>query len=278
MILRINLNTRNLQLKKIIITVAALISTGALYAEENSSWGYSEQTGSENWATLSADNFACTGKNQSPINLTGFIEADLSPIEIDYMKGGYEIVNNGHTIQVNVKEGSSIKLDGHMFNLLQVHFHAPSENNINGKSYPLEAHLVHSDTQGNLAVIAVMFEQGIPDKGLEVKTDKYGSRQVVAAASPNKWLRNIWSAMPLHAGETQNLSDMVNVADILPKHQDYYRFNGSLTTPPCSEGVRWIVMKDSIIVQKQQIDAFKDILHEPNNRPLQPVNARVILQ
>jgi len=218
---------------------------------------YSGQTGSENWATLSADNFACTGKNQSPINLTGFIEADLTPIKFDYQQGGHEVINNGHTIQVNFNEGSSIELDGHSFNLLQVHFHAPSENHINGKSYPLEAHLVHADKDGNLAVVAVMYEQG---------------------SLAHDGIKAIWSSMPEKAGETQKLPAMMNVSGILPKSREYYRFNGSLTTPPCSEGVQWLVMKDSVVVEKQQIDAFVNVLHESNNRPIQAINSRAILK
>ncbi len=258
--------------------MASLVFTSNVFAESNTSWGYSGDIGPEKWANLTEDNFACTGNNQSPINLTGFTEADLTPIEIDYQQGGYEIVNNGHTIQMNYKKGSSIKLEGQTFNLLQVHFHAPSENHINGKSYPLEAHLVHQNEQGGLAVIAIMFEQGIPNKGLEVETDKFGSRKVIAVASPNKWLKNIWSVMPSNAKEAHTLNEMVNVIDILPKKQEYYRFDGSLTTPPCSEGVQWIVMKKVMAVQSQQIDAFISVLHEPNNRPLQPINSRTVLQ
>lgn len=243
-------------MKKLTILAAALLSTNVAYAE-GTSWGYSEHNGSENWAALSADNFACTGKNQSPVNLTGFIEADLSPIAFDYKQAGHEVINNGHTIQVNFKEGSSIKLDGHQFNLLQVHFHEPSENHINGKSYPLEAHLVHADEQGNLAVVAVMYELG---------------------DATHEGIKAIWSAMPEKAGETQKLATMMDVSDIIPKNRDYYRFNGSLTTPPCSEGVQWLVMKDSVTVGQQQIDAFVNILHEPNNRPIQAINSRAILE
>lgn len=265
-------------MSKLIIMAAAIISTSAVYAESSFNWGYSAHNGSENWATLSADNFTCTGKNQSPINLTGFIDADLPPLEIDYQQGGHEVVNNGHTIQVNYEEGSSIKLDGHTFNLLQTHFHAPSENHINGQSYPLKAHLVHADVLGNLTVIAVMFAQGPPNTGLEVKTDKYGSRLIVAAPSANKWLKKTWSVMPQSAGKKHTFSDKVNVANILPKNRDYYRFDGSLTTPPCSEGVRWLVMKEIVTVSKQQIDTFRDVLHEPNNRPLQAINSRIILK
>lgn len=242
-------------MKHTLIAICALIGLSGC-ATHSSHWGYSGHEGSENWAALSADNFACSGKNQSPINLSGFIEADLAPIKFNYEPGGDEILNNGHTVQINYKKGSSITLDGKTFELLQFHFHAPSENHINGNSYPLEAHLVHADKDGNLAVVAVMFKEG----------------------NTNSGLKDAWSIMPKHAGDKHQLPNQLNVNNILPNSREYYRFNGSLTTPPCSEGVRWLVMKDAITASKQQIEAFSSVLHEPNNRPLQAVNARPILK
>ncbi len=243
-------------MKKSIVFVCVLMASGSAYSGAKSHWGYSGHEGPESWAKLSADNFACSGKNQSPINLTGFVESGLSPIEFDYKQGGNEILNNGHTVQVNYEAGSSIKVDGQTFNLLQFHFHAPSENHIDGKSYPMEAHLVHADKDGNLAVVAVMFDKGEANKGLQ----------------------QAWAEMPGHTGDKNQLSKAVSVDDILPENRDFYRFNGSLTTPPCSEGVRWLVMKEAMSASGQQIDAFANILQEPNNRPIQAVNARVILK
>lgn len=243
-------------MKKTIIIACALLVSGNVYAEGKAHWGYSGHEGPENWAKLSADFSACTGKNQSPINITGFTEAELTPIEFNYKSGGNEILNNGHTVQVNYEKGSNIKVDGNKFNLLQFHFHSPSENQINGKSFPLEAHLVHADENGNLAVVAVMFEQGAANAGLEKP----------------------WSKMPQKAGDKNVLSEAVAVDGILPENRDYYRFNGSLTTPPCSEGVRWLVMKNPLSASKEQIDAFSHSLHGPNNRPIQTVNARLILK
>lgn len=243
-------------MKKSMFFFCALFASASVFSDNSAHWGYSGHEGPENWATLSSDNFACSGKNQSPINLSGFIESELTPIVFNYKQGGHEILNNGHTIQVNYEKGSSIKVDGKAFNLLQLHFHAPSENHINGHSYPLEVHLVHADKNGNLAVVAVMFKQGAANKGL----------------------KKAWSNMPEHAGDKHSLAQTVSANDILPKSRRHYRFNGSLTTPPCSEGVRWLVMKHSVTASKQQIDSFSDVLHEPNNRPLQAVNARLILK
>ena len=243
-------------IRKTIVFICVVVASSSVYSETKSHWGYSGHEGPENWAKISTDNFACSGKNQSPINLSGFIEADLLPIQFHYKQGGYEILNNGHTVQVNYKQGSNIKVDEHTFDLLQFHFHAPSENHINDHSYPLEAHLVHADKNGNLAVVAVMFKEG----------------------PVNNELKKAWSLMPNHIGDKHELSESVDVNNLLPKNRGYYRFNGSLTTPPCSEGVRWLVMKNVVTVSKEQINAFSHVLHEPNNRPLQAINSRVILK
>jgi len=242
-------------MKKNIIAFCAIATLSTGCATQSSHWGYSGDEGPENWATLSDDNYACSGKNQSPINLTNFTQAKLNPIKFNYQAGGHEILNNGHTVQLNYQDGSHIKIDGKTFSLLQFHFHTPSENNINNQSFPLEAHLVHADKDGNLAVVAVMFKEGAANKALE----------------------QAWEKMPKHAGDKHQLSSSVNVNDILPLNRDYYRFNGSLTTPPCSEGVRWLVMKQAITVSKQQIATFSEVLHEPNNRPIQAINARTVL-
>ncbi|WP_227368097.1 carbonic anhydrase [Halomonas sp. M20] len=243
-------------MKKALCLSAVLLASGAANAEGEAKWGYSGDKGPENWAALSPDNAICSGKNQSPINLTGFIEAELQPITFDYQKGGQEILNNGHTVQVNYASGSSIEVDGINFDLKQFHFHAPSENHIEGKSYPLEAHLVHASEEGDLAVVAVMFEEGEANEGL-----KQG-----------------WANMPEQAGDEHPLSEQASASALLPSDRDYYRFNGSLTTPPCTQGVRWLVMKQPLTASQEQIERFADVLHEPNNRSLQPVNARPVLQ
>jgi carbonic anhydrase len=243
-------------MKKVALISCMLIASSAAYADHPIHWTYSGEEGPDNWAKLAPEFSACSGKNQSPINLMGFIEADLKPIVFAYQAGGKEILNNGHTVQVNYAEGSSITVDGIQFGLKQFHFHAPSENEINGKLYPMEAHLVHGDKDGNLAVIAVMFVEG----------------------DENKTLVAAWSQIPEHPGDKQALSSPVVAEGLLPANRDYYRFNGSLTTPPCTEGVRWLVMKELVPLSKQQIETFAHVMHHPNNRPVQPVNARPVLQ
>lgn len=233
-----------------------LLASGTALAVETVHWTYSGEKGPEHWATLTPEFSACNGKNQSPINLTEFIEAELPPIEFFYQAGGNVISNNGHTVQVKYADGSSISVDGIQFVLQQFHFHAPSENHINGKSYPMEVHLVHADKSGNLAVVALMFEEG----------------------KENKALAKLWPLMPDSEGKQNALPDPFDVRDLLPSDRDYYRFNGSLTTPPCTEGVRWLVLKTPISVSKEQVAVFSKVMHHPNNRPIQPVYARPVLQ
>jgi len=219
-------------------------------------WSYEGEGAPENWARIDKKFFMCKeGKNQSPINLTRFTEAELPAIQFDYHLISTEILNNGHTEQVSVEKGSSITVDGKEFDLKQFHFHTPSENNINGDAYPLEAHFVHASKNGELAVIAVMFEEG----------------------KENEALNELWKNMPTHTGKHHKI-DAKHLNALLPKDRDYYRFNGSLTTPPCTEGVRWLVMKKSVTLSKAQIETFAKVMHRHNNRPIQPVNARAILQ
>lgn len=225
--------------------------------EKPTHWFYSGEGGPENWVKLSPKYADCGGKNQSPINLTGFISATLNQIKISYQQGGggYEILNNGHAVQVNYATGSSIWVDGIQFYLKQFHFHEPSENYINGKPYDMEAHLVHQDQYGNYAVIALMFTKGVE----------------------NKALAKIWSPLP-EDGKTIKLNTPFDVAELLPEKHDYYRYNGSLTTPPCNEGVLWLVLKQPLTASEAQIKDFRNVMHHPNNRPLQPVNARAVLE
>ena len=219
-------------------------------------WSYEGEGAPENWAKIDKKFFMCKeGRNQSPINLTGFIESDLPAIKFDYNLVSTEMLDNGHTEQVNVKAGSSISIDGISFELKQFHFHTPSENNINGNSFPLEAHFVHASANKDLAVVAVMFEEG----------------------KANEALTELWEKMPEHAGEHHTIHAK-HLDALLPKSREYYRFNGSLTTPPCTEGVRWLVMKTPITISRPQIDKFAKIMHLHNNRPLQAVNARYILK
>ena len=241
-------------MRKSLLVAALLLSPTAFAATTH--WEYSGEACPAKWASLTPEYGQCAGSNQSPVNLTGMVEAKLAPLQFHYQTGGKTLVNNGHTIQVNYAPGSTLELDGMRFELKQFHFHAPSENLIEGKSYPLEGHLVHANDRGELAVVAVMFEPGRANAALSLA----------------------WQVLPAKAGESHGLKEPVSAEQLLPAKRDYYRFSGSLTTPPCSEGVRWLVMKEPVQVSQAQIDAFKAVMHHPNNRPVQPLNGRLVLQ
>ncbi len=238
-------------------TVLAIFTTFLATSCFANSWGYSGGSGPEHWSDMDSSFSTCgSGVNQSPINLTRMVETNLTPLKLNYQAGGNQIINNGHSIQINYASGSTLSLDGDTYSLKQFHFHAPSENRIEGESFPMEAHFVHADKEGHLAVIAVMFKVG----------------------QENLELEKAWKSMPNKPQEKQTLTDEVNAASLLPKSHDYYRFNGSLTTPPCSEGVKWFVMKNYETVSSEQISKFTKIMAHPNNRPIQSINARAVMQ
>jgi len=240
--------------KHLVMFAAAIFVSASAYAGH---WTYEGEEGPEHWGELSPDFEACLkGKSQSPIDIQREIEAAKAvPIKFDYAADASEILNNGHTVQANIAAGSSITVDGTEFQLKQFHFHTPSENLIHGQSFPMEMHLVHADKDGNLAVVGVMIKEG----------------------KENAALAKLWAQLPRHADEKNALSARVNPSSLLPESRGYYRFDGSLTTPPCSEGVRWLVLKDPISASKEQVEAFAGVVHERNARPVQAVNARIIV-
>lgn len=244
-------------MKALMKLVLAPLGMLAVQTAQAQHWGYTGAAGPEHWSELESDYAMCgLGRNQSPIDLAGFLEADLKPLAFSYRAGAVDIVNNGHSVQISYAPGSMLSVDGHVFELKQFHFHAPSENRINGKSFPLEVHIVHEDQDGNLAVVAALYEDG--------------------AADP--LLSKLWDAVPAEEGAKAALPAGLNVMGLLPSDRDYYRYNGSLTTPPCSEGVWWLVMKQQKTVSPEQVQRFANVLGFANNRPLQPVNARVVAQ
>ncbi|PIE44842.1 MAG: carbonic anhydrase [Gammaproteobacteria bacterium] len=233
-----------------------LLFTSVAQASDKAHWGYTGTVGPKNWQNLSPKFSVCGGENQSPVNLTGFIEAELTPLKLSYNEGGKEITNNGHSVQVNYSPGSTLFIGNESFELKQFHFHSPSENHINGKSYPFESHFVHVNKDGKIAVVSVLYNEG----------------------EENKALAEFWSQLPERQHETKKLKKAVNAALLLPDNKDYYYFNGSLTTPPCTEGVRWFVFKEALSISKEQLDTFSSVMPQKNNRPLQPKNARPILK
>ncbi|MGF1789285.1 carbonic anhydrase [Photobacterium profundum] len=220
------------------------------YAAE---WSYTGEHGAEHWG----ESFATCGEgvNQTPIDINQTTQAELTPLHLDYEGQVTELVNNGHTIQANLTGKNTLTVDGKTFELKQFHFHTPSENYLKGKQYPLEAHFVHATDKGELAVVAVMFDVG---------------------PRSNNELTTLLGSIP-DDGQKVELKESLNPADLLPRDREYYRFNGSLTTPPCSEGVRWFVMQEPQTSSKAQTEKLQEVMGN-NSRPLQPLNARLILE
>jgi carbonic anhydrase len=222
-------------------------------------WSYVGEGKPANWGKLSPNFTVCeTGRNQSPIDLKNTVNAELPPIKFKYsMLSPTDILNNGHTVQVNLWSGGEITVDGKLFTLKQFHFHSPSENTINGKRFPFEMHLVHLSEKNEIAVVAIMFELGEDDA----------------------LLAELWKNMPLKAGDKHKLdARALRGMEFESGLTDYYRFNGSLTTPPCSEGVRWIVMKTTRHISQTQLLRFQKVLPHANNRPVQALNSRIVLE
>lgn len=237
------------------IGISLAAYTGAVAADSHGPhWGYEGEHGPEQWGHMSADFKACSeGKTQSPIDISNAQSEDLSDIQFNYKASKLNVINNGHTVQVNYDGGSSIKVDGVEYNLAQFHFHTPSEHTLNGKSFANEMHLVHKSANNELAVIGVLVETG----------------------AENAAYKAVWSNLPKKANEKKSVDVSINANDLLPGERAYFTYSGSLTTPPCSENVKWIVLKTPIQMSEKQIKEIQAIMHK-NNRPVQPLNTRTL--
>jgi carbonic anhydrase len=203
---------------------------------------------------LKPDFAACgSGQRQSPIDIRDGFAVQLDPVEFAYQPSSFRVIDNGHTVQVNLAPGNSINVLGRRYELVQFHFHRPSEERINGRAFDMVVHLVHKDAEGRQAVVAVLLERG--------------SHQPVVQA--------VWNNLPLEKGEEQAARVPLDPARLLPDDRRYYTYMGSLTTPPCSEGVLWMVMKQPVQLAGDQIDLFAR-LYPMNARPVQPGSGRLI--
>jgi carbonic anhydrase len=207
------------------------------------------------WGELKPEFAACgEGKRQSPIDIRDGARLDLEPIKFDYKPSTLRIIDNGHTVQVNYAEGSSITVSGVRYDLKQFHFHNPSEERVEGKIYDMIAHVVHLSADGRLAVVAVLMEAGLP----------------------NPFIASLWPHLPLESGREISLPEVVvDINNLLPESRNYYAYMGSLTTPPCTEGVLWLVMKNPVSVASEQVGIFGKT-YSMNARPVQPANGRLI--
>ncbi|MFL6700450.1 MAG: carbonic anhydrase family protein [Vitreoscilla sp.] len=217
-------------------------------------WDYAGEAGPDAWGSMRPEFSKCaTGQRQSPIDIRGGIAVDLEPIRFDYRPSSFSVIDNGHTVQVNVEPGNSITITGRRYELAQFHFHRPSEERINGRQYDMVVHLVHKDVDGHLAVVAVLLDRG--------------SAQAI--------VQTVWNNLPLEKGDEVRAGSRIDLNQLLPDDKRYYTYMGSLTTPPCSEGVLWMVMKQPVPISMDQVGIFAR-LYPMNARPIQQADGRLI--
>ena len=217
-------------------------------------WSYEGDSGPANWSKINVDWAKCgNGSRQSPIDIRDGMKVELEQISFDYHPSSFNVVDNGHTVQVGVSGGNYITVQNRMFELQQFHFHRPSEERINGKAFEMVVHLVHRDAEGRLAVLALLLERG----------------------APQATIQTVWNNLPLEKFETMQPTILLDPAEMLPARRDYYTYMGSMTSPPCSEGVLWLVMKQPVQASPAQMALFSR-LYPLNARPVQPASGRII--
>ena len=239
------------------LALCPLCASSTGFTAEGTHWTYGGTNGPDNWGDVDAESKVCSvGSQQSPINIIRSIKAQLPPLKIVWGKTVDTIVNNGHTIQLNAGQGNTLSFGSGPYSLLQFHFHHPSEHLFRGKRFPMEAHFVHAHASGALAVIATL----------------------MIAGKSNPVFSKIITTMPSHEGETVKADTAINPNVLLPRGRlAYYRYPGSLTTPPCSETVEWLLLTDPVQVAEADITAFAKV-YEMNSRPAQNVNRRAVLR
>jgi carbonic anhydrase len=234
---------------------AVAAATAAVVAPARGThWAYEGVDAPANWSRVNVDWASCsTGKRQSPIDIRDGMKVDLENITFDYHPSSFSEVDNGHTIQVTVGSGNFITVSNQTYELQQFHFHRPSEERINGKGTEMVMHLVHKSADGKLAVVAVLLERG----------------------SSHNLIQTIWNNLPLEKLQSVSPSIVIDPMEALPKRREYYTYMGSLTTPPCTEGVLWLVMKQTMQASPAQMALFSR-LYPLNARPIQPSNGRIV--
>ncbi|HEY6303815.1 MAG TPA: carbonic anhydrase family protein [Terriglobales bacterium] len=243
----------------VLLGVAAVLLPGSR-AQWKTHWTYEGATGAEHWSDLDPEYAACNvGKEQSPIDIQNAEKAELPAIRFEYKGSPLKyLINNGYTIRVNYHDapgsGSFLMVGDKRYDLTQFHFHRPSEEYIGGKPYDMEVHLMHEASDGKVAGVTVLLQAG----------------------AANAAIQKIWDHMPKTAGKEEEVAGVeVNPADLLPHDAAYYTYMGSLTAPPCSEGITWFVLKTPVEISAEEINAFAE-LYPHDVRPLQPLNGRVV--
>lgn len=240
--------------KTLTVATVSIASLAAQADGHGPHWGYGGHGGPAHWAELDPAFETCAkGSTQSPVNISKTEKTELPALDFQYSATAPTIVNNGHTVQVNLPAGNTLKIGDQSYELLQFHFHTPSEEQVNGKRTAMVAHFVHKNAEGALGVVGVLLQAGKPNPAFEP----------------------VFAHLP-RPGESVTVADLkLDLADMLPASKGYYSFMGSLTTPPCSEGVNWMVLKTPVSLSQKQIDTFRK-LFSFNARPVQPLHERVI--
>lgn len=249
-----------MSLKNTLIAIFVIFVFAMIFSpsqpEEYAKWGYEEDLAPKNWSELDERYNLCKqGVNQSPINITNAINSDIKELLLQGEAKATTFINNGYNLEVKFSNGNFLSFGDKKYSLKSLTFHTPSEHHINGKSFPMEIQLFHKDAYNHTVVVSMLVEQSLEDN-----------------ITLNKLLRNF----PEDEEDIQEIKSQVLGYELLPLKKDYYTYNGSLTTPPCSEAVRWIVLKTPLKATKSQLDDFKAVL-EKNNRPIQKTNSRFIL-
>ena len=220
-------------------------------------WSYEGEGGPHNWGKLSKKYLACAnGKNKSPIAVEAdsMLNLDLPAIDFDYRDSRFSIVDNGHTVEVKYLEGGAMTILGQRYELVQFHFHRPSEEVVNGKRYDMVAHLVHKNSKGQLAVVAVLLTLG----------------------EENRFIQTLWNHMPIEKKKPiEPPTAKVDLAKFLPANKAYFHYMGSLTTPPCTEGVAWYILQSPVEVSAGQVEVFSK-MYANNARPTQRMTGRLV--
>jgi carbonic anhydrase len=218
-------------------------------------WTYDGPAGAAHWHKLSPEYAACgEGKRQSPIDIRDGVRSQQEPLVFNYKPSALRVHNNGRTLEVPHDAGSQLSISGKTYELVGFHFHRPSEERINGRRFDMSAHLMHRSTDGQWLAVAVVFMAG----------------------DEHPFIKTLWNSIPLDVGMVEQAGAVkIDASQLLPKLRGYYTFMGSLTEPPCTEGVRWIVMRTPVQMSRNQLETFGR-LYEMNARPVQPVNGRLI--
>lgn len=227
--------------------------------ENTQEWTYGEDAGPENWGSLDPAFQTCAdGTEQSPINLE-FSEvtesSDRERVELNYQAGEFSLANDGHTLMAHAaKPDNVLSIEDNNYKLMQFHFHTPSEHQFNGEHYEMELHLVHQNKEGELAVAGIMIKEG----------------------AENETLMPVWNKFPKEETDSNiPVENLIDVQELLPEDADLFHYNGSLTTPPCSEQVKWMIYEKPISMSSEQIKQFQNIFGE-NHRPVQSLNDREV--